>query len=144
MGGIELVTVVDEVPAALSIGIVLGGSDALSLSWRRVITGLGKRVIERRAGVISPLRLNVVFHLDGATAPNEFTGVRTGRFNRKDAQLLVQVALDPRDPVVDRDETVMRLLLRAVDEAESFARHRGVADELGEIRALLHELPAGA
>lgn len=123
-------------PAALSVGAVLGDSDSESLTWRGAIASLGKRVIEAREGVESPLRVNVVFHVDGKLAPNEFTGVRTGRFNKRDSHLLVQVAV-PVGEACDREAVLHRLLVEAVNEAETFARDKGIADDLRQLRVVL-------
>jgi hypothetical protein len=127
--------------AALSIGVVLGDYDAENKAWDAAITTLMKQVKSIREGVESPLRLNVVYHVDGKQAPNEFEGVRTGRFSKKDAHLMVQAAV-PAHPVDDRRQFLVRLLEAAVDEAERFAARRGISQDLGEIRALVDRLPA--
>lgn len=129
-------------PAVLSIGAILGDSDSESLAWRRAVGSLGKQVMEAREGVESPLRVNVVFHIDGELVPNNFAGVRTGRFSKKDSHLLVQAAV-PSGAVLDRHDVLMRLLIKAVDEAEAFAQGRGIAEELAEIRALVASLTSG-
>jgi hypothetical protein len=43
-------------------------------TWRRAIGALGKDVVAVRNGVESPLRVNVVYHVDGKLAPIEFEG----------------------------------------------------------------------
>src|SRR6266540_1907436 len=89
-----------------------------------------------RVRVVSPLNLNVVFHVDGRLAPNEFTGVRTGRFSAKAAHLMVQAAVQ-LGPVEDREEVLMSLLSDAINVAEEFARKKKLADDLAGIRRIL-------
>jgi hypothetical protein len=127
---------------ALSIGAVLGDSDSESLAWGRSVGLLGKQVAGVRGGFVSPLRVNVVFHIDGKLAPNEFTGVRTGRFSRRDSRLVVQAAV-PAGEVRNRRDVLMTLLGEAIDEAERFARSEGIAEELVSLRALIDLLPPG-
>ncbi|MGN6218879.1 MAG: hypothetical protein ACTHNQ_05200 [Microbacterium sp.] len=124
---------------ALSIGAVLGDSDTESMAWKRSISELGKQVILLREGRSSPLNLNAVFHVDGKSAPNDFIGVRTGRFSKATSHLMVQAAVPP-GPVADRRDVLLRLLSEAVSGAESFARRRHIADELTAIQAILADL----
>jgi hypothetical protein len=127
-------------PPALSIGAVLGDSDSESQVWKRAINALGKQVQAARSGVTSPLRLNVVFHLDGRLAPNEFTGVRTGRLDKKTNHLMVQAAV-PGGPVDDRRELLLNLLGEAIAEAEQYARRKKLVDgQLTEIRQLVSRI----
>jgi hypothetical protein len=121
---------------ALSIGAVLGDCDARSTAWKHAISELGKEVMAHRQGPDSPLRLNVVFHVDGRLVPNDFTGVRTGRFSAKDALLMVQAAV-PLEPDDDRGAVLLRLLEESVHEAEAWARRRRIAESLPVIRRLL-------
>lgn len=127
--------------SALAIGAILGDSDMESMAWSRAIGALSQRVETLSLGLTSPLRVNVVFHVDGKLAPNEFVGVRTGRFSKGKSLLVVQAAVPP-GPGEDRRTVLLRLLDDAVDEAETFARKRRIADDLGEIRALIEGLPA--
>lgn len=115
------VVVNSEAVPALSIGTVLGDSDTDSQSWKRGINALSKRVAEARQGVESPLAVNVVFHVDGKLAPNEFSGVRTGRFSKAKRHLMVQPAV-PSGSVIDRRAVLAALLMEALDEAEAFAQ----------------------
>lgn len=129
---------VHEDVRVLSFGAVLGDSDALSRRWGAALGELNRRAESAQVGVASPLRLYVAFHLDGRVAPNEFTGVRTGR---RDAQgwLSVQVALVPgegRDP----HKVLTQGLRDALDAAEAFARRNKVATELPELREVLERI----
>lgn len=97
-------------------------------------------VMELRQGVDSPLRLNVVYHVDGKLSPNEFEGVRTGRFSRKTALLMVQAAVP--QVVTDNPRALLLSLLNdSVDEAERFAQKLRIANDLRELRQLVGRLP---
>ena len=135
MGGHQ----VTEGEPALSVGAVLEGYDPESNAWRQAIVDVGKRVMAAREGVAGPLRLNVVFHVPGPGKPNDYVGVRTGRFDKKSSHLMVQAAV-PEGAVEDRVRTVIGLLEEAVDAAEVWARQRKVSDHLGEIRGVLSKV----
>jgi hypothetical protein len=122
----------------LSTGAVVD-SDAESKAWKLAISSLGKEIMSLRESVDSPLCVNVVFHVDSKFSPNEFEGVRPGRFSKKDSHLLVQAAV-PLGPVEDRRGVLLDLLAAAIDEAEAFARNRRLAEDLSEIRTLVQEL----
>lgn len=124
---------------ALSIGAMLGDSDAENRAWKLSISEVGTKVMALRDGRTSPLNLNVVFRVEGKLAPNDFIGVRTGRFSKGSSHLMVQAAVPP-GPVVDRRAVLLRLLSEAVREAESFARRRHIADDLKVIRSIVAEL----
>ncbi len=113
-------------PPALSIASILGDSDAESRAWLQEIRILGRGVESLRSGVRSPLHVNVVYHVDGRLVPNEFQGVRTGRFDRRTPELMVQAAVS-LTPADDRRGVLLNLLREAVEEAERFARRRGLA-----------------
>lgn len=127
---------------ALAIGAILGDSDTESMSWSRAIGSLSRQVETLSRGLTSPVRVNVVFHVDGRITPNEFAGVRTGRFTKKQSLLVVQAAVPP-GPADDRHGILIRLLSDAIDEAETFAQKRRIAKDLGGIRDLIENLPAG-
>lgn len=124
---------------ALSVGAVLGDSDARSMAWSRAIGALSVQAKARAADVVSPLLIDVVYHVDGRLAPDEFQGVRTGRFTKATPLLVVQAAL-PRELTPDPRATLLGLLEEAVAEAERFAARKRIADALPEIRELLHRL----
>jgi hypothetical protein len=93
-----------------------------------------------RGDVKSPLSVNVVYQIPGQFLDPEFEGVRTGRFSRKEALLLVQAAL-PRKVAPDPLSPVRHLLNEAIAAAEEFAQQEGMIDgELTELRKLAEQL----
>jgi hypothetical protein len=54
-----------------------------------------------RAEYDSPLSLQIVFQIPGELIQPDFTGVRTGRFSRRERRLVIQVAV-PDDFEGDR------------------------------------------
>lgn len=126
-------------PPVLSIGAVLGDSDLESMAWKRAINSLSREVKALRDGVNSPLHVNVVFHVDGKVAPNEFEGVRTAKFDEPAAHLMVQAAV-PSGPVEDRRGVLEGLLRTSVDEAERFAAQSGLARQLDNLHDLVRRL----
>jgi hypothetical protein len=101
---------------------------------------LGKRVMQIRGETESPLAVNVVYQIPGQFLEPDFEGVRTGKFSRKEARLLVQVAL-PGSPEKDAAAEVRALLLDALAAAENFAQQEGmVQGPLTELRGLVGRL----
>jgi hypothetical protein len=128
-----------DVPV-LSLGAMVGGTRPQARAWRRAVSDLGSRVKAAREGVESPLRVNVVFQIPGEVLPViEFSGVRTGRYASADRHLLIQAAL-PADVPAEPQRLLMELLGQAVELAVQFARRRGIADDLGELRELVSSL----
>jgi hypothetical protein len=134
MGGNQ---VTDGKPT-LSVGAVLEGYDTESEAWRQAIADVGQRIMVAREGVGGPLRLNVVFHVPGPGTPNDFVGVRTGRFDKKASRLIVQAAV-PEGPIEDRSKVVVALLEHAIDAAEEWASKQKVSESLVEIRSILSQ-----
>jgi hypothetical protein len=93
-----------------------------------------------RKGIESPLAVNVVYQIPGQFLDPDFEGVRTGRFSRKEARLLVQVAL-PREPSSDTSAEVRRLLRDAIAAAEDFAQQEGmIGGQLSGLRELVDRI----
>lgn len=124
----------------LTVSAVMGDIDG-ERAWGSAIGALSMRAGQLREGVTSPVRLSVVFHVDGRLAPNDFEGVRTGRFRKKDRLLTVQAAVQS-GPVEDRRAVLTDLLRDAVAEAEAYVRQRRIADDLLAIRNLVDDLSA--
>jgi hypothetical protein len=124
---------------ALSLGAMVGGTRPSARAWREAVMALSRRVAAARDGVDSPLRVNVVYQVPGEVVPVTFEGVRTGRYAAGDRHLLVQAALPEQAP--DEPEALLiRLLHQAVDAAAAFARKKGLADDLVELRELVSSL----
>ncbi|GAA4361697.1 hypothetical protein [Angustibacter luteus] len=125
----------------LAIGAVLGDSDSESRDWGRAIREVSMEASALCAEVNSPILVNAVLHVDGRIVPNEFTGVRTGRYDRHTHVLVVQVAMGNHAPVDgDRRTVLVNLVADALDEAERYAKRRGLADSLPELRQVLRQL----
>jgi hypothetical protein len=109
------------------------------MAWSRAIGALSRKIKELSVGLSTPVRVNVVYHVDGRIAPNEFEGVRTGRFNSANALLVVQAAVPA--PMPDRpQELLLELLAAAIASAEAFARRRNLADDLSDLRAVVERV----
>lgn len=128
---------VNAVPVLL-VGAVLGDSDLESMAWSRSIGTISREAEAMSAGLDSPMRVNVVYHVDGRLAPNEFEGVRTGRFSKAKSLLVVQAAVPAK--VDDRRLVLLALLGDAVAEAERYAVRKKLADGLPEILGLVRQL----
>lgn len=120
---------------------VIGGTLA-SREWERAIKALMRQVGEVRGEYASPLQVGVTFHIPGEVSRPKFGGVRTGGYDEPSKVLVVQIAL-PEQPEQDADREVRELLKRAVNAAEEFARRRGIAETLPELRELLAALGEG-
>lgn len=129
---------VDAVPGLL-IGAVLGDSDTKSMAWSRVIGALSREVEQLSIGLSTPIRVNVVYHVDGRVVPNEFEGVRTGRFKKAKSLLVVQAAVPANIPD-EPERLLLELLEESVVAAESFARQKRLADGLPALRALVRQV----
>ena len=128
----------DAAPALL-VGAVLGDSDRENMAWSRAIGALSREAEVLSSGVETPLRVNVVYHVAGQIAPNEFEGVRTGRFNRGKGLLEVQAAVTSRSSAESR-ELLLQLIEDAITAAEAFAKRRAIAESLPALRRLVSEL----
>jgi hypothetical protein len=92
-----------------------------------------------RDATVSPLNINVVFHVSGKYTEPEFEGVRTGTFKRSTSHLMMQAAVPASmiaDASRDPDASVRELLLLAIAEAQTWARRKRLADNLDSIRLL--------
>lgn len=123
--------------AALSIGSIVGGSTPTNKSWENAIETLMKSIKHERINVDVPLKLNVVFHVPGNILKPEFEGVRTGRFSKSMAMLMVQVAVPeevPPDPLAHLKDAVGA----AIDEAARWAAKRNVPIDVVSLREVLN------
>jgi hypothetical protein len=103
---------------------------------------LARQVKALRAGVESPLNVNVVYQIPGEVLQIDFTGVRTGRYSASKHLLLVQAAV-PAEPIPESNDFLLGLLQSAIEEAERFAVRRRIAEgPLTELRELIEALKA--
>ncbi len=124
----------------LEIGAVLGDSDSESRAWGDAIGELSLRAASlHTSDNASAISVNVIFHVDGRIAPNEFEGVRTGRFSKAKGLLVVQATI-AKEPVHDRQPALLTRLSEAVDEAENYVIRKRLATGLPEIRQLVQRL----
>lgn len=121
-----------RVGEVLSVGAI-GGGPGTDRRWVTAVMALVRRVKELRAGVDSPLGVNVVFQIPAPNLVPEFEGVRTGLFSRKEQKSMVQVTLDP-EATAAPDQEVRSLLLKAVLLAERFAQEEALLE--GELTGL--------
>jgi len=127
-----------EINSVLAIGSVVGGMTMTARRWQSAIDGLARRVAHVRSDVLSPLRVNIVFHVPGDLVSPEFQGTRIARYSKKQALLLVQIAL-PVDLPEDADGYVHSAALEAIDAAETWARERATASTLEALRGILRD-----
>jgi hypothetical protein len=132
----------EDAEPAILIGAVLGDSDAQSMAWSRAIGTLSQRVERLSAGLATSVRINVVYHVAGKLAPNEFDGVRTGRFDKAQSLLVVQAAVPKRAPE-EPEALLVELLDAALLAAEAWGRRRGIAVDFSAMRNLVRQVAQG-
>jgi len=123
----------DAIPV-LSIGSI-NGTGFGSYEWRRAMRPFAGRIVQLRAGVMSPLHVNVVYFVPGPGFQPEFKGVRTGSYSKAKHSLIVQAAL-PEAPTSPHADILRALLVEAIDVAEEFAQKRKIAEGLPELKDL--------
>lgn len=123
-----------------AVGTVLGDSDSESLAWKRATTILSKEVRTLAADLSCPVRLNVIFHIDGRLRPITFLGVRARRINAEPNLLVVDVGVT-KDPVDDARAYLLASLVSAVSEADKVVSSK-FREGLREIRAVVAQLSA--
>jgi hypothetical protein len=125
-----------EVAHVLSIGSMVGGATPQNKAWRDAIKQLTAEVVAARQGVEAPLNVNVVFHVPGNILQPDFSGLRTGRFSRQNALLMVQVAV-PMEPPEDPLEYLRAAALEAIAEAGRWAETRRAPADVAALRRIL-------
>ena len=100
---------------------------------------LARRVRNARAGIESPLSVNVVYHIPGEVVDLGWQGVRTGRYDAKARHLMVQVTV-PDEPPVDGHAFLLNRLSEAITEAERWASEKGIARDLTSLHAIIGRL----
>lgn len=123
---------------SLSVGWVFDGSTDQSRKWDLAISDFCQKIALARDEP-SVLNVNIVFHVRGKMIAPEFIGVRTGSFSRKNATLMVQVAL-PEVVPADHEEFLKEQSRKALDAAERWAKRRKVDANLSELRDILYRV----
>jgi len=126
----------DEEAQTLSLGWITGGSTVANKPWDSAIRDLCSRIDDARNGIDAPLNLNVVFHVPGNILKPEFVGVRTGRFSKSRALLMVQVAV-PEEVPPDPMAYLKTAIDAAIDEAARWAVKRKVPIDVSKLRFIL-------
>jgi hypothetical protein len=123
----------------LTIGMVSGGTLG-TRPWRDAVRAVARRLKDLPASFETPLAINVSFQIPGEVIKPDFTGIRTGTFSRRDALLMIQVAL-PDSIDEDRELYVVARLRDAIDVAERFAIMEALPDtDLTDLRQLVAAL----
>lgn len=115
---------VDEAPASLSLGVIVGGVSPDGTQWSNAVKRLALAVIDVRAGFVADVNINIEFHVPGPVLQPDFAGVRSGAFRKKDRWLKIQAAVPHGPPGSNPDAVVMDLAVLAVAEAEAWGRRR--------------------
>jgi hypothetical protein len=131
----------------IQISQIYGGPEVTGSKIDRVLTRVDQLVAGGGEGPSGSL--DIVFHVHGSLLAPEHSGVRTGRFSKKERMLMLQIAV-PKE-VVEKDEAdIEQFLLASLKEAVDmaalvFRRHKIPYDQegyLAQIRraqnALMH------
>jgi hypothetical protein len=125
------------------IGEILGGPELTHSPISRAIAKLSR---SRGPGGEGPFgSLDIVFHVAGSLLQPEFTGVRTGRFSRKERMLQVQIAV-PREVVASDDAYpfLAARVLEAVQVAGPIVRKAGIPYPEQEYTAIAERMVRAA
>lgn len=102
----------------LYLGADYGGPE-ISKSYTDIkISRLMQFVKKNRTENREKASLNVVFYKSGSICKNEFTGLRTAKFSKKEKMLMVQVAV----PEGISDEELDKFLFASLREAAELAK----------------------
>lgn len=127
----------------LMIGSVEGGPDTDS-RWRDAERDLLVKLESLQGEGEAPFWVNVVYHYSGEFLHNDWTGVRTGTYSKKQGRLMVQAAVpDDAEPGY---AVLVELLKRSVEAVEAWAKKKRLTDlpiqELRELTAALSADPS--
>jgi hypothetical protein len=129
--------------AALSIGAITAGTREAEY-WANSIGTLMRQVKLVRPEADPVMEVNLVYFVFGAEE-QDFDGVRTGSFLRRDRVQIIQANVEPLPEgvgVLDvslewRRSVLLGLMWDAVELAESHLRKRKVVDGLPELRRVV-------
>ena len=132
----------ENMNALMPIGSVLGDADSQTRAWGRATGALSIRVRLASEVIQTPLRVYIVFHVDGRIAHPEFEGVRTGSFFTANSTLVVQAAI-AGGVVEDYNVVLIPMLSEAIDEPERWAVGKKITVGLPALRALVEKPQSG-
>jgi hypothetical protein len=123
----------------ISIGVIEGGWTPSMPAWRAALKELTEDLAQRRLGITTPLRVNVIYQVRGNLVQPDFEGVRTGYYGKRQNCLIVQAAV-PEDAPEDPYALLWKLLIQAVHAAEEWAKRRKLASSLSDLDELVTNL----
>lgn len=126
---------------ALVFRTVVGGPGKEPKAWDDWVWGLRDFVKPLVEELHTPVHLAVEFRISGPILSNDFQGVRTGRYFKKDNVLMVQAAV-PEGEGLDRWQVLVGLLADAVNAAQAHVRKRKIAEGLPELQAVVEQVQA--
>jgi hypothetical protein len=127
----------------IDVSTVIGGTIG-TRPWKDATRAIVKLINAIRMNYCSPLSLQIVFQIPGEVLRPDFSGIRTGPFSRREAVLVIQVAV-PDDVNQDREEWLIARLRDAVAEAERFATMEALPDTgLSALRRLVDAVAGSA
>ena len=126
---------------SLAIGAVYGGVGGRPTAWQEEISAVGLAVMSVRGSSVSPLALNVVFHVPGEVISPDYTEMRTGKLSRIDRTLMVQVPVPDIDVPKNAVGVILTWCREAIDLAEAFAlRRKVIAEPLDVLRGIVDDV----
>jgi hypothetical protein len=123
----------------LSFGTVLGGATEKNRPWQEAVRNLRDRVSNIAKGVEAPLKLNVVFHIPGNLLKPDYSGMRTGRYSKSEAALMIQIAL-PEEVPQDAASYVKEATSEAIELAGRWAEKRRVKIDTSILHDILEKI----
>jgi hypothetical protein len=127
LGRIDVSTVTESL-VALYLGAILGGPEQIGKPFRQEMDAIGLREEALQPDLIKPTDglLNVVFHFTGSLFRPDFTGIKVGRFIKRDNRLEIKVAIPP-DTIQSADFAIQYVAL----VKEAIAKGKRVFDKKG-------------
>jgi hypothetical protein len=123
----------------LSFGTVVGGATEKNRPWREAVRDLSGRVSSIAKGMDAPLKLNVVFHIPGNLLKPDYDGMRTGRYSKSEAALMIQIAL-PEEVPQDPAGYIKEATSAAIEEATRWAARRRVQIDALMLHGILEKI----
>ncbi len=100
------------------IGQVYGGPELKGSRIDRVLAKVTRLVGEGEEGAFGSL--DVVFHVPGSIGAPEHTGIRTGRFSKRERMLMLQIAV-PREVLTKEEPEIEEFVMASLNEVVRLA-----------------------